>query len=139
MGGPGTYLGTGEGALFRMISTDLKELYEVVLEEGTFASLQIFGFLFFFFETKVSGSQAGSDLCIEVSLAFVLPVSPLKCWDHSCASPGPASFTNITASPRQEREILLFSLLSFARERRDISEMKRATASLFSAFARLRA
>lgn len=88
VGGPGTYLGTGEGAHFRMISTDLKELYEVVLEEGTFASLQIFGFFFF--------------LCIEVCLAFVIPVSPLKCWDHSCASPGPASFTNITASPRQE-------------------------------------
>lgn len=105
MGGPGTYLGTGEGAQFRMISTDLKELYEVVLEEGTFASLQIFGFWFLvfgFFETKVSGSQAGPDLCIEVNLAFVIPVFPLKCWDHSSASPGPASFTNITASPRQE-------------------------------------
>lgn len=47
VGGPGTYLGTGEGAHFRMISTDLKELYEVVLEESTFSSLQIFGVFFF--------------------------------------------------------------------------------------------
>lgn len=55
-----------------MISTDLKELHhEVVLEEGAFASLQIFVCLFIF-ETKVSCSQAGSDLCIEVSLAFCI-------------------------------------------------------------------
>lgn len=60
------------------------------------------GLIFFFFETKVSCSQASPDLYIELRLAFVIPISPLKCGDHSCASPGPASFTNIIASPRQE-------------------------------------
>lgn len=87
MGGPGTYLGTGEGALFRMISTDLnlgmistdlKELYEVVLEEGTFASLQIFGFVFFFFlrpRFRVAKLALTYVLRLALHLFFPFPLS----------------------------------------------------------------